>query len=497
MKKFTSACLLVLCWAIVPAVVHAAGFDHNYSALTGDLNGDGLQDVYLKPKPKLAMVPMDEMLIPVPTRTDVAPFVLQRQSNNTFQIVSGLTGAQRSAISQWQQAASILVETVDTNMDGVLDVLVSGIPSSDPVIVYGSSQRFAPPAALTTVTASVRQFITDVHNWTMSPAKIEEVVETGWYSLHQLSLLGFLINGMPITGDMFDDQTVPDVCNGGLCDYSPTYGWIIWATVHYNVLEFQTTFASQAAEDLANAFDPTLQDTSVIAQSSDATVVANVLEQTFGVEVMEGVLREGGTREHESSADPELPKSRGFEILSEIAALFAALTTDSSVCRLLTSGEKSDLALGNGMRIRNVNRVRICNGGFLGIQSQVMSPNGHIYVGRNNGFLPWQTDYTAAGVSVTHKGIIVHEMFHVYQNRNRGCRATNGCMLVLRIISLGNYCYTPINLSKTFWEYNLEQEAELVSDRYLLDNGGIQWVPCNRVGDTSAELDVIVPATFP
>jgi len=27
--------------------------------------------------------------------------------------------------------------------------------------------------------------------------------------------------------------------------------------------------------------------------------------------------------------------------------------------------------------------------------------------------------------------------FHVDQNRNRGCRATNGCMLVLRIISLG------------------------------------------------------------
>ncbi|WP_116811743.1 VCBS repeat-containing protein [Steroidobacter cummioxidans] len=497
MNKFTSACLLVLCWAIVPVVAHAAGFDHNYSAVTGDLNGDGLQDIYLKAKPKLAMIPLEDLLIPVPTRTDVAPFVLQRQPNNTFQIVSSLTGAQRSAISQWQQAASILVETVDTNMDGVLDVLVSGIPNSDPVIVYGSSQRFAPPAALTTVTASVRQFITDVHNWTMSPARIEEVVETGWYSLYQLSLLGFLINGMPITGNMFNSQTVPDVCTGGLCDYSPTYGWIMWLNVHYNVLEFQTTFTSQAANNLANAFDPTLQDTSVIAQSSNATVIANVLEQTFGVEVMEGVLRGGGTREHESSADPELPKSRGFEILSEIAALFAALTTDSSRCRLLTSGEKSELALGNGMHIRNVDRVRICNGGFLGIQSQVMAPNGHIYVGRNVWFLPWRPDYMATGVPTTNRGNIVHELFHVYQNRNRGCRATNGCMLALRIISLGNYCYTPIDLSKTFWEYNLEQEAELVSDRYLLNNSETQWSQCNQVGNTLPELNVIVPAIFP
>jgi len=192
--------------------------------------------------------------------------------------------------------------------------------------------------------------------------------------------------------------------------------------------------SADVPKDLADAFDPTLQDTSVLAQSSAATVIANVIEQTLGVEIMQGVLRDGGTREHESSADPELPKARGFEILSELTALAGALTTNSSRCRLLTSGEKSNLALANGVNIRNIDRVRICNGGFLGIQGYLMAPNGHIYVGTASG-VAWQPDFSAATVPIRHdRSLIVHEMFHVYQNRNPGCRVTNGCTLALRII---------------------------------------------------------------
>ncbi|WP_116811987.1 FG-GAP repeat protein [Steroidobacter cummioxidans] len=496
MNKRTSACLLVLCWIIAPLNAEAAGFDHKYSVATGDINGDGLQDLFLKPKPDQTMIALDDLFFPVPLPTDVAPFVLQRQANNTFQIVSSLTGAQRSALLQWPVAANIFAETVDSNMDGILDVLISGIPSSDPLIVYGNPQRFAPPLALTTVTASVQQFLNDVHNWTFAPAQIQQVVETGWYALHQLALLGFLINGLPITGNMFDQQTVPDVCTGALCNYDPAYGWIIWATVRYNVLEYQTTFTSQAARTLADAFDPTLQDTSVVAQSSAATVIANVIEQTLGVEIMQGVLRDGGTREHESSTDPELPKARGFEILSELTALAGALTTNSSRCRLLTSGEKSNLALANGMNIRNIDRVRICNGGFLGIQGYLMAPNGHIYVGRATG-VAWQPDFSAATVPIRYdRSLIVHEMFHVYQNRNRGCRVTNGCMLALRIISLGNYCYSPLDPNKTFWQHNLEQEAELVADRYLLRNALMQGRTCNH-GNTLQQLEQLVPPQFP
>nr|WP_298723027.1 hypothetical protein [uncultured Steroidobacter sp.] len=59
--------------------------------------------------------------------------------------------------------------------NGILDVLVSGIPSSDPLIVYGNPQRLAPPLGLTTVTSPVQQFLNDVHYWTLSPARIEEV----------------------------------------------------------------------------------------------------------------------------------------------------------------------------------------------------------------------------------------------------------------------------------------------------------------------------------
>lgn len=72
----------------------------------------------------------------------------------------------------------------------------------------------------------------------------------------------------------------------------------------------------------------------------------------------------------------------------------------------------------------------------------------------------------------------------------------NGCMLMLRIASLGNYCYSPIPANKTFWDHNMEQEAELVADRYIMRNG--QTTPmrtCNQ-STTRSQLETLVPPLF-
>jgi hypothetical protein len=86
---------------------------------------------------------------------------------------------------------------------------------------------------------------------------------------------------------------------------------------------------------------------------------------------------------------------------------------------------------------------------------------------------------------------MTHEVFHVHQVRNQGCGP--GCMLFRRIISLGNYCYTPLN--KPFWDHNLEQEAELVADRYMLRNGEDHLNDCNDA-TTPLELQQVVPLVF-
>jgi hypothetical protein len=116
-------------------------------------------------------------------------------------------------------------------------------------------------------------------------------------------------------------------------------------------------------------------------------------------------------------------------------------------------------------------------------------------VGPNSG-VPFRADYSIEP-NLDFRAIIVHELFHVFQNRNRGCTASNGCILALRIVSLGNYCYTPLVPGKPFYNYNLEQEAELVADRYRLRQGSNAQLPCNRSNAPTLEgLEQLLPKIF-
>jgi hypothetical protein len=489
-KLFLRHALAVLLLTAAPTLAHSAGFQESYQAATGDLNGDGLQDVYLKAETDLVLIPLDDLVIPVRKRADVAPFVLQRLPDQTFQIVSNLTSAQRAAIGGWQIAAAVVAESIDINMDGFLDLLVTGIASADPVIVFAAEQHHAPPVAAKSLGSGLRTFLYDVHRWATHPAQIVHVEDTGWYALAELAALGFTINGLPIVGDFFSSGTVPDSCVGFDCAFDPVVGWIIFIHVSYNVAQYQYPMTSQDAFELSLAFDPSLADRSVIAQSPEAIIIADILEGMFGVEIMEGVLRNGGTRDHESSADPDLEEQRGFDILSVLAAMAVSVTAVND-CRPLTAGEKQQLVLGNGMLIRNVGKVRVCNMGFMGFNGYLMAPNGHVYVGPQSG-VPWREDYSISpDPSFTDRGIVTHELFHVYQVRNQGCGP--GCMLFRRIISLGNYCYAPLN--KPFWDHNFEQEAELVADRYMLRNNKSHLRSCNNV-TTLQELQQVVPSVF-
>jgi len=206
-------CLVLLVSTCLPWSAHAAGFDSDYTATAGDLNGDGLQDLYLKAKREIQVIPIDDLVVPLPVQPEVAAFVLQRRPDQTFQVVSNLTAAQRSMIAQWP-AAAVILQTMDINMDGVLDILVTGIPNTDPTLVFANPQSRTPPLTALAVNSQLRTFLSDIHKWSFDPARIVEVKETGWYALYDLSLAGFLFNGLPITGNLFDPGTLPDACIG-------------------------------------------------------------------------------------------------------------------------------------------------------------------------------------------------------------------------------------------------------------------------------------------
>jgi hypothetical protein len=131
----------------------------------------------------------------------------------------------------------------------------------------------------------------------------------------------------------------------------------------------------------------------------------------------------------------------------------------------------------------------------LGIKDYLITPNGNVYVGPNSG-VPFRAGYSIEP-NLNFRSTIVHELFHVFQNRNRGCTASNECLLALPIVSIENYRYTPLVPGKPFYNYNRGQEAELVSDRYRLRQGSNAQLSCNRSNAaTLQELEQLLPKIF-
>ena len=86
---------------------------------------------------------------------------------------------------------------------------------------------------------------------------------------------------------------------------------------------------------------------------------------------------------------------------------------------------------------------------------------------------------------------LIHELTHVYQVKTIGC--SKGCMLLQKMASLAGdgYDYTPMPAGKSFYAYNIEQQAQMVQDRFLRRNN---WIPGADTRDaTPAELNAAIP----
>ena len=57
-KLFLRLALTLLLLTVAPTLANSAGFQESYKAATGDLNGDGLQDIYLKAETDLVLIPL-------------------------------------------------------------------------------------------------------------------------------------------------------------------------------------------------------------------------------------------------------------------------------------------------------------------------------------------------------------------------------------------------------------------------------------------------------
>ena len=92
---------------------------------------------------------------------------------------------------------------------------------------------------------------------------------------------------------------------------------------------------------------------------------------------------------------------------------------------------------------------------------------------------------------IDEQSVIVHEMVHLYQKRTLDWSIAKMLAEQMKSWSSGGYCYT-ITSGKLFSEYNMEQQAEMVQDRFLLWLGQLHWKQCNQSA-TLQQLEAVIP----
>ena len=155
----------------VAGAASAEGFDRSYKVYAGDIDADGRTDLYVDWRPQFVMIPLDDIMIPIPRRSrGVSRFVLQQNASGGFTLLSGLTPSQSSAVAGWPELAATVRRIIeDYNADGYMDLQLRGlnalIPGLADQIVYASTSRNSPPALVRGIDAASLKFATEVYGY--------------------------------------------------------------------------------------------------------------------------------------------------------------------------------------------------------------------------------------------------------------------------------------------------------------------------------------------
>lgn len=293
--------LIGLLLIVATSIAQGAGFDDRYTARTGDLNGDGRTDIYLRHNPRIVMIPIDDLLAPIPLPNDVGDFVLQQNASGGFDVTSSLSASQKSAVNQWAVQAAISILRKDFNADNVIDVLLKGVGSvitnANDVMVFGSTTKGAPPIHARPVDAAIDQFLTDVNGWLEDPYYFDSGVFIECQIIY-LPVLYYIGDGQyEIRYEPFLD-----------CYYV-----------------FDPSGFSNAALNFLSNMLPAIENGEIIAQSPEASNVSQILQQLFGVPFFRNALTQGGNPESSpecaATADcvPVERYGRLMDILRELA----------------------------------------------------------------------------------------------------------------------------------------------------------------------------------
>jgi peptidoglycan/xylan/chitin deacetylase (PgdA/CDA1 family) len=316
-RSISALALVVFC---APSL--GAHFDDSYKAYGGDLNGDGLTDVYVKHEPRMVFIPFDDGLgIPIvlsETKDLVNEVVLRNNGDGSFTQVaaSQLSASERSLVSTWRTKVGSL-QIGDFNHDGSYDAYLD-LPQANFVGQVNDVVLFAPvgagaPIAQARVDSGFREFFDQIDRWVKNPnyfsdnapvvVQVVTVTNVMWLPEWCASAAWVAQNG-----PLENLPPIPTVVGNTLDDiyqFSANLLQSCAATgrdvVHYDYVSVQYQIPvgsknysvfNQAALSLSRgALKDAVDAGGIVAGSSNAKIIADVIEGVLRTTVFRGGLR--------------------------------------------------------------------------------------------------------------------------------------------------------------------------------------------------------------
>lgn len=154
LKQLSARLALSLWLFIVPGQVFAEFSPGSHEIYSGDYNGDGLTDLYLKPKQTGFVIIASDVSIPVAMFSDVEAVLLLGQIDGSYVVNYNLSQATIDTLNTWTVQGYTL-ETYDHDNDGLIDARIVDDTSGQPIAILlatGAAPTYIPPKSPVTIT---------------------------------------------------------------------------------------------------------------------------------------------------------------------------------------------------------------------------------------------------------------------------------------------------------------------------------------------------------
>lgn len=435
---------------------YADQMGYNYAARRGDLNFDGRQDLFIE-------------------RTSGGSYgngvidrlILQQSSSGTFTAVVP-SASQASAASTWTPV-SVEIEIKDANLDGFVDLvlreLASAIPGALGQIIFSSGQQsVSSPAGLVAITPAFSKFVKEVDSFAQDPN----------YFYANAPLVYVPVYGLVYSCKWYWDRGWYQSCgfSVGLVGYQIAYDF---SGYDQDAVAIGDSFQTVVNGSLTTWLNP---------GSELARKFEQAIRRKLGVPVLRGILSGNCSAVFNIMPSDDNPCTLDLDRLGELLLDTVRKLISQDQWRYLTAGEK-DAAIEAGLFIKNVDLVKVYNitkptwaeYNRLGTAS---SSDGDIRWLNISGNYPWSEDFSRGDLRTL--GILVHELMHVYQYRSWGWSTTK--MLREGGRANGDYFYCPLVPGWTIIRYNMEEQAEMVRDLFVIGrNGTARYNLCGTAGN--------------